>query len=45
MAEISEQIIKNAGLALKAIGEYNVDTNLLTNVNESKTEHKGGQIG
>ncbi|ARJ72852.1 hypothetical protein LP065_10330 [Latilactobacillus sakei] len=45
MAEISEQIIKNAGLALKAIGEYNVDTNSLTTVNESKTEHKGGQIG
>ncbi|WP_459127514.1 hypothetical protein [Latilactobacillus curvatus] len=42
MSEISEQIIKNASLALKAKAEYDVDSNSIIS---PKTEHKGGQIG
>lgn len=45
MAEISEQIIKNAGLVLKAKAEYDIDANTLVNSQGKSRLVKGRRIG
>jgi len=45
MAEISEQIIKNAGLVLKAKAEYDVDVNTLVDSQGKPRFVKDRRIG
>lgn len=45
MAEISEQIIKNAGLVLKAKAEYDIDANTLVNSQGKSRLVKDRRIG